>query len=387
MSYILNISTAVPEFKIENEELINFYSKAVATQDPSRFEQKINFLNRKTKIESRFSCIPDYKGSNYELFNDHNYKQPVEKRMEIYNKKILPLASTAIDRIFAESDVTVKEVTHLITVSCTGLIAPGLEFLVAEQYGLQHTEKIALNFLGCYAALKALKYAHHIATSDPDACILIVSAELCSLHFYPSDLDEDIIANLLFADGAAAVLMCGDKNKHIENNIVLQIDDIGSAFIPNTAELMTWGITSSAFKMFLSPDVVGAIKENIQHVVTNFLGDNMPQTDLWAIHPGGVKIVEAVQQSLNLTDNNVSDSMSVLKQYGNMSSPTILFILCSMLNKIKANKIENKKIFACAFGPGLNVELLSLSSFNPNDHYIFQHSVKKHAVQKHAFKY
>jgi predicted naringenin-chalcone synthase len=388
MSYILNISTAVPEFKIEKEELTTFYSKAVLTEDPARFAQKINFLSKKTKIETRYSCIPDFKGVNYELFNDHNYNQSVEKRMEIYNKKILPLASSAIERIFAESDVSPNEITHLITVSCTGLMAPGLEFLIAEQYGLQNTEKIALNFLGCYAALKALKHAHHIATSDPNACILIVSAELCSLHFHPSDVDEDIIANLLFSDGAAAVLMCGDKNKHIENNIVLEIADIGTAFIPDTAKLMTWGITSSAFKMFLSPDVVGAIKENIKHVVTDFLGDNMLVTDLWAIHPGGAKIVEAVQQSLELSDENVADSINVLKQYGNMSSPTILFILSSMLNNIKENKgLENKKIFACAFGPGLNVELISLLSVNPDNHYTFQHSIKKHSVQNHAIKH
>ncbi len=388
MSRILNISTAVPEFMTDKEELTSFYARTVTTQNPEQFAQKINFLSRKTKIETRYSCIPDFKGTNYELFIDGNYKPTVERRMEIYSKKILPLASNAINKIFAESEIDPKEITHLITVSCTGLIAPGLEFLVAEQFGLQHTEKIALNFLGCYAALKALKHAHHIATSEPDACILIVSAELCSLHFYPSDADEDIIANLLFADGAAAVLMCGDRNKHSEKTVCLKIDDIGTAFIPNTAELMTWDITSSAFKMFLSPNVVGAIKENIQDVVSEFLGTDVLQTDLWAIHPGGAKIVEAVQQSLKLSDENVVDSMIVLKQYGNMSSPTILFILARMLDSIKANtEMDNKKIFACAFGPGLNVELLSLSSVYPNKNYVFQHSIKKQSRQKHVIKH
>jgi predicted naringenin-chalcone synthase len=211
--------------------------------------------------------------------------------------------------------------------------------------------------------LKALKQAHYIAQSNPNACILIVSVELCSLHFYPSDVNEDIIANLLFADGAAAVIVCGNKNEHVKNKVVLQIDDAGSAFIPNTAGLMTWDITSSAFRMYLSSKVVGAIKENIHNAVTNFLGNEISETDYWAIHPGGVKIVEAVQESLNLNGSNVADSMSIMRQYGNMSSPTILFILNSIFKKINNTEhTQSKKIFSCAFGPGLNIEMVSLSS-------------------------
>jgi predicted naringenin-chalcone synthase len=274
------------------------------------------------------------------------------------------------------------DITHLITVSCTGLLAPGLEFLIAEQYGLQHTEKSAVNFLGCYAAMKALKQAHYIAQANPNACILIVSAELCSLHFYPSDVNEDIIANLLFADGAAAVIVCGNKNEHVKNKVVLQIDDIGSAFIPNTAGLMKWDITSSAFRMHLSSKVVSAIKENIHDVVNNFLGNAKSETDYWAIHPGGVKIVEAVQESLSLNESNVADSMSVMQQYGNMSSPTILFILSSIFNKIKeAEHTDNKKIFSCAFGPGLNIEMISLSSVDTSHLKKLNHIIQSHVVE------
>jgi predicted naringenin-chalcone synthase len=261
-------------------------------------------------------------------------------------------------------------------------MAPGLEFMIAEKYGLEHTEKLAVNFLGCYAGLKALKQAHYIAQANPNACILIVSAELCSLHFYPSDVHEDIIANLLFADGAAAAVICGGKNEQVKNKVVLQIDDIGSASIPNTANLMKWDVTSTAFRMHLSSKVVGAIKENIQDVVNDFLKEKISETAYWAIHPGGVKIVEAVKESLNLNEKNVADSLSVMQQYGNMSSPTILFILNSIFNKIqKAESTESKKIFSCAFGPGLNIEMVSLSSVNTSSLKIFNPTIQNHAVE------
>jgi predicted naringenin-chalcone synthase len=382
MSYILNISTAVPEFQIGKEDLTRFYLQALESDETNNFVKLLNVLNNKTKINTRYSCIPDYQGNAFELFNDGHFKQPVEKRMELYKEKIMPLASKAMDKLMHQTNIQPCDFTHLITVSCTGLMAPGLEFMIAEKYGLEHTEKLAVNFLGCYAGLKALKQAHYIAQANPNACILIVSAELCSLHFYPSDVHEDIIANLLFADGAAAAVICGGKNEQVKNKVVLQIDDIGSASIPNTANLMKWDVTSTAFRMHLSSKVVGAIKENIQDVVNDFLKEKISETAYWAIHPGGVKIVEAVKESLNLNEKNVADSLSVMQQYGNMSSPTILFILNSIFNKIqKAESTESKKIFSCAFGPGLNIEMVSLSSVNTSSLKIFNPTIQNHAVE------
>ncbi|OYU84679.1 MAG: hypothetical protein CFE24_05095 [Flavobacterium sp. BFFFF2] len=382
MSYILNISTAVPEYQIGKEDLTRFYLQAFHPDQANHFIKKLYVLNRKTKIERRYSCIPDYQGNNYELYTNGDFMQPIEKRMQLYKVKIMPLASQAIDKVLRQSTIKPADFTHLITVSCTGLMAPGLEFMIAEKYGLEHTEKSAVNFLGCYAGLKALKQAHYIAQSTPHACILIVSAELCSLHFYPSDVNEDIIANLLFADGAAAVIVCGNKSEHAQHKVVLQMDHIGSASVPNTADLMKWDISSTAFRMHLSAQVVGAIKAHIHDVVAHFLGNEKADIDYWAIHPGGVKIVEAVQQSLHLQDDQVAESMQIMQQYGNMSSPTILFILSSIFNKIKnADEMESKKIFSCAFGPGLNMEMVSLSSVNTSHLNLSNPIHQNHAVE------
>jgi predicted naringenin-chalcone synthase len=379
MSVILDISTAVPEFSISKENLVKFYARALDATGIAAITKKLGFLLEKTKITNRYSCIPDFDGKEQQLFTEDNYRQPVERRMEIYKEKALPLAIKAIDALLLKNNIEPANITHLITVSCTGLFAPGLEFLVADHYNQQHTEKIALNYLGCYAGIKALKHAHYIAQANPDACVLIVSVELCSLHFFPSATDEDIVANLLFADGAAAVLVCGDDSSLIKNKLVLNIDTIGSACIPDSADLMTWDISSSAFRMYLSKHLVKAIKENIESVVNGFLIDSRAETDYWAIHPGGVRIVEAVKESLQLNDSHVEDSMHVLKHYGNMSSPTILFILHRILHKIRSEK-QSKSIFACAFGPGVTVELIQLSSISTSHLNSHKHTVSNYAI-------
>jgi predicted naringenin-chalcone synthase len=379
MAYIIDIATAVPEHKVSGEELVEFYAKALLSKTKEPTTQKLTLFNEKTKIQQRYSCVPDFNGKKYELFDEDNFDQTVEKRTELFKKKILPLASSAIDKLFLKTSIKPKEVTHLITVSCTGLFAPGFEFLVAEKYGLQHTEKLGLNFLGCYAAIKALKQANYIAEARPDACILIICAELCSLHFSPSLSDEEIIANLLFADGAAATFVCGKDNIHSENRVVLNVDQIGTSYIPNTLDLMTWDISSSAFRMYLNKKIVNSIKENIYPIVTDFLVESKPH--YWAIHPGGIKIVQAVKESLNLNEDDIQDSVNVLKDYGNMSSPTILFVLEKILNKIKsAPSLENKKVFCCAFGPGLSIEMISFSSvLNSQEHNLKQ--IPSHAVR------
>lgn len=369
MAHLLDIHTALPSYANDKEGLLAFYNTALEATGLPDISKKIRFLLDKTKIDTRYSCVPDFENQANnqanELFLNQDYRPSIEKRMEVYKQKIVPLASKALGPILANNHIKPQDVTHLITVSCTGLYAPGLEFELAALHGLEHTEKLGINFLGCYAAIKALKHAYYIANADPNACVLLVSAELCTLHFLPSVVDEDVIASLLFADGAAAALICGDQSTHLKGQKTLKIDAIGSACIPVSSSLMTWDLGSSAFKMYLSRELVTTISEHITQVVDDFLGENRSQMDYWAIHPGGIRIVEAVKEKLGLTDLNVADSMEVLRAYGNMSSPTILFILERMLTNIrKSGSADDQKVFACAFGPGLTVEMMQFSSKN-----------------------
>lgn len=184
MSYIVDIATAVPKHSVSNTELINFYSNAVNSTGIDPIARKFYILSDKTKIKNRYSCIPDFNGATKELFTNGKYEQTVERRTEVYKEKLIPLAISAIDKLLRQTNCKPTEITHLITVSCTGVFAPGFECLVADHYGLRSTEKLGLNFLGCYAAVKAIKHAHYIASAVPSACILIVCAELCSLHSF-----------------------------------------------------------------------------------------------------------------------------------------------------------------------------------------------------------
>ncbi len=366
MPYILDIATASPPFRAEAHQLDAFYAKALAQEGETNFEKKIAFLNRKTKINARNYCIPDISSEEKELFIDNNYKPSIENRMAIYKEKVTPLAVSAIDKLLNDNDFDKKNISHLITVSCTGLTTPGIEFYISKALSLEHTEKLSINFLGCYASFKAIKAANNICLADPNARVLIVSVELCCLHFYPSSVGEDIIANLLFADGAAAALVCGDnvpieRSPNASNKQVLAITKTGSAFIPNTENLMTWDISSSAFRMYLSGDVVNAIKNNIENALKRFLKTEEISFDIWAVHPGGIKIVEAVQAALNLPLEKVQTSIDILRDFGNMSSATILFILEKQLSEIRAQK-EDKTLLSVGFGPGLNVEMITYKS-------------------------
>lgn len=363
MPYILDIATAVPDHAISNKQVIDFYSRFLDQNNASSLREKLPLIVENSKITNRYSCIPDFTGEGADLFDSPEYNPRVEDRLSLYAEHVLPLSIKAIDSLLVKTLFLPSDITHIITVSCTGVMAPGLEFLISEYYNLQHAEKSAINFLGCYAALKALTQANHITKSEPGACVLIVCTELCSLHFNASTRMEDVIANLIFADGAAAMLVCGDKSPHIQNKVVLHIDSMGSAYIPGTLEHMTWSVTSSAFRMYLSRNIATAIKDTILSATSRFLVEKRPHIDHWAIHPGGIRIIQAVQHGLLLSDKEVEDSLSILQEYGNMSSPTILFILKKIFDRIKESPASgNETIFSCAFGPGLNIEMMQLSA-------------------------
>jgi alpha-pyrone synthase len=366
MPYLLDIYTAVPKHEVSQKEMVRFYLDRL--QNPEKFSRKINFIAEKTKIEKRYSCIGDFTENNRQLFKGGTTETPgIEQRMEIYNAHIVPLAKEAATGVLNALNLQPNEITHLITVSCTGLQAPGFEYELAGQLGLAHAEKSAINFLGCHAAIKALKQASYIAKANPEACVLIVCAELCSLHFVPSETDEDIIANLLFGDGAAAAIVCGTANRHAKNHPALSIDTLGFASIPATPDLMTWKLSPVAFRMFLSTEIVDQLRNNLHDVITDFLGLQEDHVDYWAIHPGGVGILQAVRSSLSLGLSDLKYAANVLQKYGNMSSPTILFVLKEIINDLNKKKPgRSRSVFSCAFGPGLGIEMILMNTVVPD---------------------
>jgi alkylresorcinol/alkylpyrone synthase len=362
LSQIKSIGTAVPEFKHQQNDILRFMSRIYAFNEKER--RTLKYLYHHSGIQNRYSVLPDYSmepdswtfyppGENLEPFPS------LEERMKIFNKHALGLSASAIKNCL-ENQGDLQQVTHLITVTCTGLSAPGLDLQLMELLGLRkNIFRTSVNFMGCYAAIHALKMADSFCTADPDARVLIVCTELCTLHFQQKATTDNITSSLLFGDGSAAVLVtgAGDKNEGFP-----MIGFYGEV-MPKGKQDMSWELSSTGFAMTLSSFVPALIEEDFEKLVTQALakhGLTQDQITHWSIHPGGRKILEAIEKSLPLPKEKLNVSYQILREYGNMSSPTILFVLKEILTGL--NKIQNQKIFGAAFGPGLTMETFIIGS-------------------------
>lgn len=263
-------------------------------------------------------------------------------RMEVYAREAPELALAAI-RGLGELD----RITHMVVASCTGFTAPGLDQVIARRLGLApDVERVVIGFMGCYAGVTALRTAGHIVRSDPAARVLAVAVELCTLHLQPTGRLERLLAMGQFADGAGAALVTAEGPG-------LALGEGLSMTLENSHELITWTIGDTGFAMELSGEVPGRLAEaladdDVARAVTN--GEPGGAIEAWAIHPGGKSIVDAVERGLGLPPEKTAASRSVLRDYGNMSSATVLFVLERLMRERPANGI------ALAFGPGLAME-------------------------------
>jgi len=273
--------------------------------------------------------------------------------MAMYRKYASPLSVTAIGRCL-DAKLNVAQVTHLITVSCTGVSAPGLDLELVEAMGMPLTMfRTSVNFMGCYAAVHALKLADALITADPRANVLLVCTELCTLHFQQEPSIDNMLSSLLFADGSAAVLMTSDT--HPAKGITLS--GFYSEIVPGGKSEMTWDLSSTGFQMTLSQYVADLIDADFAGLVGRALDKSRVRKEdigYWCIHPGGKKILDSIVRNLSLPEGNLDDSYETLKSYGNMSSPTILFVLQRMMARL--NYGQPNHIFGAAFGPGLTME-------------------------------
>jgi len=322
-------------------------------------KQRLKALYRVSAIKDRYSVVPDYgtlDKDQWKLYpkNDELNPFPSTKlRNDIYRKEALPLSISAIRNCLGDLDP--KEITHLITVSCTGLYAPGLDIDLVNALNLNpNTERTCINFMGCYAAITALKSARNICQGAPNAKVLVVCIELCTLHFQKENDEDNLIANALFGDGAAAVLVSHQNDGHRKG---LVIEDFKSAIYPDGHHEMAWNIGNNGFEMKLTTYVPDLIGSGIQDLIAQL---NIEKPDYFAIHPGGKRILDVTEKALNISKSNTTAAHEVLREYGNMSSPTILFVLKKMMDKL-TQEDQGKEIAAMAFGPGLTLETMALT--------------------------
>ena len=357
MSRIISIGTAVPQFSAKQSEILEFMIDAYKDATASRI---LKILFHSSGINTRHSVLPDF--GNFDNKNNFfvgNKIPNVEKRMEVYQENASNLALKAIQNTFQKisSSPSDFEITHLITVSCTGLFIPGIDAEIIEELGLPgDIHRITVNFSGCNAAFSALKIADAISNSDKKARILIVCVELCTIHFQPVNNYDNLLSNTIFGDGAAAVLMVSDDTAQQKNLSGLAVGGFYSDLLSEGKNLMGWNIKPTNFEMVLDSKVPSFISEHIKPFIDNCemkLKIDAANINKWAIHPGGRKILDVVQKNLQLSNDEMENSYQILKEFGNMSSPTILFVLNEI---VQQDLTSGENILAIGFGPGISVD-------------------------------
>jgi alpha-pyrone synthase len=369
MSRIVSIGTATPKYRYKQSDISDFMVQSLHLTDKKEI-RKLKILYQKSAINYRYSVLPDFNFNGHipVLFGLNDESTPtVQNRLKIFDEEAYNLSALAIDDCIeranhnSKKDFETKQITHLITVSCTGLSAPGLEIKIVKSYGLnENISRFAVNFMGCYAAFHALKIAHAICKSDANATVLIVCVELCTIHFQKEITEDNLLANALFADGSAALLVTGNNSRNNYSNLLIP-DVFDTQIIEEGSSHMAWNISSHGFLMTLTSQIPDLINESINELADRTLGKSVKEYLHYAIHPGGKRIIDKCIEILNLNQNDLASSLSVLENYGNMSAPTVLFVLKKLWDE-KINWNRSEKIFMAGFGPGLTMEATVLKT-------------------------
>jgi predicted naringenin-chalcone synthase len=366
---IQSIGTAIPPHRIAQEL---HYELLAAANGLNRAEQlQLRTIYTRSGIKHRHSVLAEFGAPDQ---NDnliwHPAGQlpnaPVSTRMDVFEKYAAPLCVEAVEKSLERlPSLSRKDITHVVTFSCTGMYAPGLDIQLVEMLDLpRNAERTCINFMGCYAAINALKSAYHISRSQPDAVVLICGVELCSLHYQKSKEANQMIANALFSDGAAAAIISSRELEPDRDHVNFRIEDFYAEFEQSASQDMVWRIGDAGFDLRLTPEVPNVVKGNIRGLIDKLLErSKLEQTDIdyYAIHPGGVKILEACETALGIDKEANRRSYEVLSDYGNMSSVTVLFVLNNYMETLAASE-KGKRVMACAFGPGITMESMIAST-------------------------
>ena len=362
-SMIFALSGVVPSYVFTQEEIAKKSIDILSIQ-----EEKAQFLSRiyhHSSIRNRHSVVNDFHQSRekWDFWGTHYpHKIPgMTKRNKRYKQEAPPLAEKAARQAIERWGGNLSSISHLISVSCTGMIAPGIEYYVMQNLGLSPTiNRLGINFMGCFGAFKGLSVAKAFAQADPDARILLICTELCSLHLQADQNPETLMANALFSDGAAAAIIGG--NCLPTEKALWEIHHTHSLGFKDSIDKMSWEASDHGFLIGLSHTVPVHIKRNMQTFTDKLLpkGLSPAQCD-WAIHPGGASILKAVEQVLDLKPDQTQSAWQTLHDFGNMSSATFLFVL-DHLSKQKSSRLWTAGV---GFGPGLSVEGIMLR--RPNE--------------------
>ena len=356
---ILGIGTAVPPYTLEQSEAARFASLLSShDQDQTRL---VGVLYRRSGVRQRHLAFLDAQPRGGEAVPDLQslWTLPdgtcrlgptTAERMAYYAARSAPLAEQAARCALASAGVSTDAITHLVTVSCTGFVAPGVDVALITRLGLdRQIQRVHVGFMGCQGALNALRVARSLVRSTPSARVLVCAVELCALHFQYSAEPEAIVANSLFSDGAAAAVVGAASDA-----APWRLTANGAGLVPDSLDAMTWTVGNNGFTMTLSPRVPTLIEEQLRPWMEPWLAEHdleISDVGSWAIHPGGIRIVSSAEKSLGLDASAGAVARDVLAEHGNMSSPTVLFVLKRLMEAG-----ARRPCVALAFGPGLSIE-------------------------------
>ncbi|KQQ85308.1 type III polyketide synthase [Arthrobacter sp. Leaf137] len=369
--YVRSLETAVPATKLIQAEARDVFA---AQPGLSRLGSRlVGTCFDSAAIETRFTAVNEL--TNAFRSEDPQFYDPdsglllnpsTKVRNDIFAREATKLfVEASAAAVKACPDLDLLNITHLITVSCTGFFNPGPDYKIVRELGLDPSvQRYHLGFMGCYAAFPALRAAKLFCEADPNAVVLVVCAELCSLHVRTSNDPDTIMGSALFADGAAAAVVTA--NPAAEETALLQLDHFETVLTPVGEDSMAWNIGDHGFEMVLGNYVPHIIDDHIVGALQPLLArephlEALPYTGIrhWAIHPGGRSILDKVQSRLGLTDEQLVPAREVLRNYGNMSSATVLFVLRHILEQ--DSEPGDERICSMAFGPGLTVETALLT--------------------------
>ncbi len=378
--YVIGIGVATPEFGIDQNDAGSLAIELGLTQ---KYKKSLATLYRQSGVHRRQSVILKSDGAVgsacqdfYPNIQDGLSKGPTTaERMAQYERHACDLSLQACRKALKHAAIPSERISHLVTVSCSGFAAPGVDIQLIKQLELPaSTQRTNVGFMGCHGALNGLRVANAFCRAEPDAVVLVCATELCSLHQQYSDNAQQLVANSLFADGSAAlVIQAASSFQAVTDDLAVQADvarwplrivRTGSHLLPETQQHMSWRIADHGFEMSLSPQVPEIVKTILADWVDQFLaksGLRSGDIDNWIIHPGGPRIVSVCGEALGLADEALRPSFSVLEDHGNMSSPTVLFVLERLCREQQLGDYQ----MMLGFGPGLCIEaaLLSTSDF------------------------
>ncbi|WP_137126127.1 type III polyketide synthase [Roseomonas sp. HF4] len=345
--YINRIACAVPPNQVHEAFSIFAGRQVLQGRDSTTFAR----MAARSQIQSRWSVLtpsePLGSGTACGFYQWGGAFPSTKTRMQRYEAAAPALAEAALDALGLGEEA--PRVTHIVFASCTGFAAPGLDHWIINRYGIRGSvERSIIGFMGCQAAINALKFAWHIVRSDPGARVLVVCLELCTLHLQQTSAIEQLLSFLIFADGCATALVSAEPGG-------LRVDGFHAGLVPQAADQITWRIGDAGFDMTLS----GLVPFTLAHALPEWRheilgGADTSEIDLWAVHPGGRSILDAVAHGLDLPADALDESRAVLQENGNMSSATVMFVLRDMMARAQ----PGQRGCAMAFGPGLSAETM-----------------------------